>query len=97
MKAGVAIFGTLIVVGAILAAFLVGFAVGGRVAIRDELRKLGFTRQTATLFTRARKILVRLIEINKLDGPQSEDYLSPETKSVVTAWVNDYRKEVNNS
>lgn len=87
----------LIAVGACVVAYLMGLATASTVRLRAEMRKLGFTHETAKLFVRARKILVRLADINDLDGQAAEDYLSPETRQVITTWISDYRREVSGS
>lgn len=95
MKAGVAIIGTLCVVASIGSAFLLGMATATRAEVDKKLRELGWTRETAKLASRARKILVRLAQVTDLDGLRAGDNLSPETKSLINQWVADYRKEIN--
>lgn len=83
-------------IGTFVAAGLIGFCVGVTVVtkqqIRERLRALGFTENTAQLYARAAKILRRLDGLTDLDGDLAADILTPESKKQVSEWLADYRK-----
>lgn len=88
-----AVIAVAVIVG--LGAFVIGLSVGTRVAATGVLREYGFTRQSARLYTRAAKLLNRLIRITELDGDFAADILSPATRKDVEQWIDDYKKEIN--
>lgn len=91
MKVTVAIIIALIAVGALVAAYFGGLAVGMRRNYRAKLHKLGLNPRSAVLYARAVKILMRLNQLTDLDGLIAGDRLSPQTKEMVDKWATDYR------
>ncbi len=76
-------------------AFWMGVALATTVKVREALREVGLSKETAKLYGRAAKILNRLAQVTDLDGAFAGDVLSEETRKQVTEWVTDYRKQVN--
>lgn len=81
------------VIGAL--GYFLGYAVGRDSGTQERLRQLGFTRASARLYTRAAKLLNRMVTVTELDGDFAADILSPTTKKAVQDWIADYRKEIN--
>lgn len=63
--------------------------------IREQLRSIGLTKESASLYGRAAKILRRLDGLTDLDGDFAADVLTPETRKQVSEWLADYRKGLN--
>ncbi len=84
----------LFVAGATTLVYLTGLTVGLRRSYTRQLRTLGLTRGSAGLYTRAAKLLNRLAALTDMDGMLAGDSLSPETRRQVTAWLDDYRREI---
>lgn len=91
MRVAAAIVIALIAVGALVAAFLWGLAVGLRRNYAQRLRDLGLNKRSAVLYVRAVRILNRLNKLAEFDGDQAPDLLSPETSKEVARWAADYR------
>ncbi len=81
--------------GAFVSVGVLAFGAGVRSAAKDALRKFGLTREHVKLYHRAGKLLNRLAAVTDLDGAYAGDNLSPETKKLVTDWVDDYKREIN--
>lgn len=73
---------------------LFAFDAGVRVAAKRALRNAGITREHFKLYKRSVKLLNRLAAVTDLDGMYAGDVLSPATKQLVTAWVDDYKREI---
>jgi hypothetical protein len=78
-----------------IAAFFAGVLAAGQVNMRQKLRELGFTGNSAKLYHRAAKLLKQLVEKTEFEGEFGADVLSPETEKRVRAWLADYRQEIN--
>ena len=78
-----------------IVAFFVGGLAGGAIDMRGEIRKAGFTKESAKLYVRAAKLLKQLVEKHEFEGGFGADVLSPETEKRVREWLADYRKEIN--
>ncbi len=91
----VVLLGTIVVIAALILAYIAGMLSGAKVEARRELAKLGFNRQSAVLYKRAAKILNRMVNVTELDGDFAADILSEPTKKLVAEWVDDYNKEIN--
>jgi hypothetical protein len=91
------------VIAALIATFLVasilgwvcGVAMKTKQEIRERLRSIGLTKEAASLYGRAAKILRRLDGLTDLDGDFAADVLTPESKKQVSEWLADYRKGLN--
>ncbi len=91
MKVAGAIVVALLAVGALVAAYLTGLAVGMHRSYTSKLHKLGLNRRTATLYVRAVRILNRLHRLSEFDGDRAVDELSPEAAKEIARWAVDYR------
>lgn len=94
VKVALAIVIGLMAVGSLVGAYLLGQSVGLRRNYDNRLRDLGLHRRSAELYARAAKILNRLAALTDLDGQLAGDILSPETKSQVSDWLTDHRREI---
>lgn len=88
-----AIFGGMLLTA--IVAFFGGLFVGVGSQMKSKLRELGFTPNSAKLYSRAAKILNRMVKVTELDGDFAADILSEETKRQVNDWLADYKKEIN--
>jgi uncharacterized membrane protein len=84
----------LFVVGTLVGAYLAGLAVGLRRNYDARLRDMGLHRQSARLYTRAVRILNRLLQVSDLDGVLAGDTLSPETRELVVDWLTEHKREL---
>jgi hypothetical protein len=94
VKVAFAIVIGLVTMGSLMAAYLIGVAVGMRRNYRNRLRDLGLNPRSAELHARAVKILNRLAALTDMDGALAGDTLSPETKRQVNDWLTDHRREI---
>ena len=76
----------------VMLAFFIGIGMGARETTRDELKKLGFTVESAKLYHQAAKLLNSLITITDLDGPMGEDLISDPTRERIKLWLAEYRR-----
>lgn len=77
--------------------YLLGLAVGTRRNYTARLRNLGLTRASADLYTRAVRIMNRLLQLSDLDGALAGDTLSTETKKLVADWLIDHKEAIKNA
>lgn len=75
-------------------AFVGGIVVGVRSVTANELRRLGLSKESVKLFHRAGRLLTRIVRVTDLDGPGSVDLLSLETRTLIDAWLAEYRTQI---
>jgi hypothetical protein len=79
---------------AVVFAFVFGMGFGLKLDMKKVMREAGFSKDSAKLYGRAAKLLVRLEQVTDLDGAYSGDVLSDETQRLVKEWLADYRKQI---
>lgn len=82
------------VCGLWIGTLVMAYGAGARAAARIKMREYGIHKSMQPLYRRAVKILNRLAALTDLDGTMAGDQLSPETRQLVTEWVNDYKREI---
>lgn len=78
--------------GCLVFGFVLGLAYNAKAVTDKVLREAGMSRETGKLFARAVKIMRRMSGLAALDGELSGDMLSPTSRTLITGWLDDYRK-----
>lgn len=78
----------------LVAAFIGGITIGARGITTTELRRMGISQDTVKQYHRAARLLTRIVRVTDLDGPGGADLVSPETRSLIDAWLADYRTNI---
>lgn len=76
----------------VLFGIVIGLSARTKIEWQNALRQAGISKEALNLYGRAVRIFRRLSGLAALDGELSGDSLSPESRKLITDWLDDYRK-----